>query len=77
MLFILLISFTLSIGTRVELEASDHDHHIPSMKTAKEMIELLDFSKLSQEEFDDMKAIAKKIKSSGMYSKYDPYVQKS
>ena len=66
MLFIMFILFILFIGTRVELEASDHDHHIPSMKTAKEMIELLDFSKLSQEEFDDMKAIAKKIKSSGL-----------
>lgn len=51
------------IGTRVDLEKSDH--HIPNMKTVKEMMELLDFSKLSQEELDDMKAIAKKIKASG------------
>jgi hypothetical protein len=35
------------------------------MKTVKDMVELLDFSKLSQEELDDMKAIAKKIKASG------------
>ena len=42
-------------------------HHIPNTKTAKEMVELLDFNLLTKEEIDDMKIIAKKINASGKY----------
>ena len=54
-----------NLGTRVDLGSTAN--HIPNTKTAKEMVELLDFNLLTKEEVDDMKIIAKKINASGEY----------